>query len=46
MEFQIQGCVDVEENPVTLDEFNDMFIAWIESNNWYFGGGMNVVEDE
>ncbi len=41
-EFEIQGCVEV---PMELseDEFFDKFIAFIEYNNWSFGGGINEV---
>jgi uncharacterized protein YggL (DUF469 family) len=43
-EFEIQGCVEV---PIELseDEFFDKFIAFIESNNWSFGGGINEIID-
>lgn len=41
MEILINGCVDTTDNPITVDEFNDKFIQWIESNGWYFGGGVN-----
>ncbi len=40
-EILIEGCVDVRENPISADEFTDKFIHWIESNGWYFGGGIN-----
>jgi len=43
-EFEIQGCV---EFPVELteEEFFKNFIAFIESNNWWFGGGINEIVD-
>jgi hypothetical protein len=41
MEIQIEGCVDVSENPLSVDDFYNKFIEWIESNGWYFGGGIN-----
>jgi uncharacterized protein YneR len=43
-EFEIQGCVEV---PIELseDEFFNKFIAFIESNNWWFGGGINEIVD-
>lgn len=40
MEIQIEGCVDVSENPLPVDDFYNKFIEWIESNGWYFGGGI------
>ena len=45
-EFEINGCVDISENPVSLDEFNDKFIEWIESNGWYFGGVVKPYSEE
>ena len=43
-EFEIQGCVEV---PIELseDEFFNKFIAFIEANNWRFGGGINEIVD-
>ena len=43
-EIEIQGCVEVPVD-LTLDEFMDKFIAFIEENSWYFGGGMNEIVD-
>jgi hypothetical protein len=45
-EISIEGCVDIRENPVTVNEFADRFIIWIESNNWYFGGGIKEYKNE
>lgn len=45
MEIEINGCVDVPDE-VTVDEFLDKFIDFIESNGWYFGGGVNEYKDE
>lgn len=43
-EFEIQGCVEV---PIELseDEFFNKFIHFIESNSWFFGGGINEIVD-
>lgn len=43
-EFEIQGCVEV---PMELseDEFWHKFIDFIETNNWSFGGGINIIID-
>ena len=43
-EIEIQGCVEIPEN-LSFDEFYDKFIAFIEANNWSFGGGMNEIVD-
>ena len=45
-EIQIEGCVDVKDNPISADEFCDKFIEWIESNGWYFGGGIKPYAEE
>ena len=39
---EIQGCVTVT-GEVTEDEFMDKFIEFIESNGWYFGGGVKEI---
>lgn len=43
-EFEINGCIEV---PMELseDEFWDKFIDFVESNNWYFGGGIREIID-
>ncbi len=43
-EFEIQGCLEV---PIELseDEFFNRFIDFIESNNCWFGGGINEIID-
>lgn len=43
----IDGVVDVRENPITVNDFLDKFIEWVESNHWYFGGTTReYIEDE
>lgn len=42
----IDGVVDTRENPVSINEFIDMFLDWVESNNWYFGGTSGEYCDE
>lgn len=44
MEIEIKGCVEVPGD-VTVDEFTDNFIDFLESNGWYFGGGINVYNE-
>jgi hypothetical protein len=41
----IDGIVDMRENPVSINEFVDMFLDWVESNNWYFGGTSSECSD-
>lgn len=43
-EIEIQGCVTVPED-VTMDDFIDKFISFIEENNWSFGGGYRTIID-
>ena len=43
-EVEIQGCVVITEE-VSMDEFVDKFIAFIEENGWSFGGGYRTIID-
>lgn len=43
-EIEIRGCVTVPEE-VSMDEFIDKFIAFIEKNEWSFGGGYKTIID-
>ena len=43
-EIKIQGCVTVPEE-VSMDDFIDKFIAFIEENKWSFGGGYRTIVD-
>lgn len=43
-EIEIQGCVTVPEE-VSMDDFIDKFIAFIEENEWSFGGGYRTIVD-
>ena len=43
-EIEIGGCVEVPSD-LTIDEFTDIFIAFIESRGWYFGGGFREIVD-
>lgn len=43
-EIEIQGCVTVPEE-VSMDDFIDKFIAFIEENKWSFGGGYHTIVD-
>lgn len=44
-EIEIRGCVEVPEE-LSIDEFSDLFIEFIESKNWYFGGGFREIVDD
>ena len=43
-EIEINGCVEIPCE-VSIDEFTDAFIEWIESKGWHFGGGFNEIVD-
>ena len=43
-EIEIGGCLEVPPE-MTMDEFTDAFIAFIESQGWYFGGGFREIVD-
>jgi len=43
---EINGVVEIHP-AVTLDQFPDMFIHFIESHGWFFRGGyMDITNDE
>lgn len=43
-EFEINGCIEVQEE-VTDEEFWHIFIEFVESRGWYFGGGISEIQD-
>ena len=43
-EIEINGCIEIPPE-MTLDEFTDTFIEWIESKGWFFGGGFREIID-
>ena len=44
-EIEINGCVEILCE-ISIDEFTDAFIEWIESKGWYFGGGFQEITDK
>ena len=44
-EIEINGCVTLPKI-VSEDQFYEKFIDFIETNHWYFGGGMKIVEED
>ncbi len=34
----------IVETELSLDEFNYLFVEWIENNGWVTGGSMKVVD--
>ena len=43
-EIEIQGCITIPKD-VSMDEVTDKFIAFIEKNEWSFGGGYRTIID-
>ena len=43
-EFEIRGCVAVPPE-VTADDFWNVFIGFVESKGWTFGGGISEIQD-
>ena len=43
-EIEIQGCITIPKD-VSMDEVIDKFIAFIEKNEWSFGGGYRTIRD-
>ena len=43
-EIEIQGCITIPKD-VSTDEVIDKFIAFIEKNEWSFGGGYRTIID-
>ena len=44
--FKIDGIINAERNPMSEDEFFELFIKWVEENKLQFGGGMGVYKEE
>ena len=43
-EIEIQGCITIPKD-VSMDQVIDKFIAFIEKNEWSFGGGYRTIID-
>lgn len=43
-EIEINGCLEIPPN-MTIDEFTDIFIMFVESKGWYFGGAFKEIID-
>ena len=43
-EIEIQGCITIPKDG-SRDEVIDKFIAFIEKNEWSFGGGYRTIID-
>lgn len=43
-EIEINGCVEIPPE-MTMDDFTDEFIRFVESKGWSFGGGFQEIVD-
>lgn len=44
--FKIDGIIDAERNPMSEDEFFELFIKWAEENKLEFGGALGAHKEE
>lgn len=40
---EVEGCVYSETENLTVDDFLDKFIVFVEENGWYFGGNTRQI---
>ena len=43
-EIEINGCIEIPPE-MTLEDFTDAFLRWMESEGWCFGGGFREIVD-
>lgn len=43
-EIEIQGCLNVPDD-ANFDEITDVFLDFVESPGWYYGGGFSEIRD-
>ena len=43
--FKIDGIINAKRNPMTEDEFCELFIKWVEENKLQFGGGIGAYRE-
>lgn len=44
---KIDGCIyATNEEDIIEEEFWNVFIKFIEEKGWYFGGGLNQIDEE
>ena len=44
--FKIDGIINAERNPMSEDEFCELFLKWAEENKLQFGGGIGAYREE
>ena len=43
---EINGIIDPNGKPLDPDTFTTKFLQWVESNDWFFAGGIGKYNDE
>lgn len=43
-EVEINGCIEIPPE-MNIDDFENEFIKFVESNGWRFGGGFKEIVD-
>ena len=43
-EIEIQGCLNIPDD-ANFDEITDVFLDFVESHGWYYGGGFSEIRD-
>ena len=41
---EIGGCVEIPDD-ISIDDFGEAFLAFVEARGWHFGGGFREVID-
>nr|DAX17691.1 MAG TPA: protein of unknown function DUF469 [Caudoviricetes sp.] len=43
-EIELCGCLTIPDN-ANFDEITDVFLGFVESHGWYYGGGFSEIRD-
>lgn len=43
---RIEGVIEFPRGGMTVSEFNDRFIKWVNSQGWYFGGIVRALKED
>lgn len=43
-EIEINGCLTIPED-ADVDKVLDLFLEFVESHGWYYGGGFSEIRD-
>jgi hypothetical protein len=45
-EFKIDGVINVGDYSITVEEFQDIFLEWVTSQGYSFGGVVDKADGE